>query len=211
MRLYPQLSAPRARTIAGDVVTLILIAFFAWAGMKVHDTVTSLNVISRGVQDAGSSVQTGFSDVAGAVSGIPIVGGALSDSLKGTGGATGGNVAAAGRAGEAAVRDTASVLGWVTFGLPTLVLLAFFIPLRGLQIRRLTNAHRALGASVGPERRRLLAMRAAFGLPWGDLRPFTTDPIGDLEAGRLDPLVAALYADAGLRPPALLPAGTEAG
>ena len=40
---------------------------------------------------------------------------------------------------------------------------------------------------VGVERgdQRLLAMRAAFGMDWGDLRPFTKDPIGDLEAGRL--------------------------
>ena len=44
--------------------------------------------------------------------------------------------------------------------------------------------------------------RAALGMPWEDLRPYTRDPIGDLEAGRLEPLLAALYADGGLRPPA---------
>ncbi len=151
-------------------------------------------------------MQTGFKDVAGAVSGIPIVGGSLSDSLGTAGQATGGNVVAAGRQGETAVNDTARVLGWVTFALPTLVLLAFFIPLRARQMRGLTAARRALHAVVGPERHRLLAMRAAFGLSWLDLKPYIDDPIGDLEAGRLDPLVAALYAEAGLRPPAGQPA-----
>jgi len=202
MHFYPQLSGPRTRTIAADLVVVLLIALFAWSGMKVHDTVTDLNSISRGVQDAGTSVQDGFKNVAGAVSGIPIVGGSLSDSLGSAGQATGGNVVAAGRQGETAVNDTARVLGWVTFALPTLVLLAFFIPLRARQIRGLTAARRALHAVVGPERRRLLAMRAAFGLSWLDLKAHSTDPIGDLEAGRLDPLVAALYAEAGLRPPA---------
>ncbi len=120
------------------------------------------------------------------MSGIPIVGGSLRDSLGNAGQATGGNVVAAGRQGETAVNDTARVLGWVTFALPTLVLLAFFIPLRARQIRGLTAARRALHAVVGPERRRLLAMRAAFGLSWLDLRPYSADPIGDLEAGRLD-------------------------
>ena len=201
MRLYPTLPSDRTRTIAGDIIVVALIALFAWSGIKVHDTVSGLTSITTGVRDAGTSVQSGFADVAGAVDGIPIVGGALADSLKTTGGATGGNVISAADAGETAVNDTATILGWVTFALPTLVLMAFFIPLRGRQIRRLTNAHHALGGPVSAERRRLLAMRAAFGMDWGDLRPFTKDPLGDLEAGRLEPLIAALYADAGLAPP----------
>ena len=38
-------------------------------------------------------------------------------------------------------------------------------------------------------------------MPWANLRPFTRDPIGDLEARNYEPLLAALYADAGLGPP----------
>lgn len=202
MRFYPQLSGPRARTIALDAAAVLLIAVFAWSGIKVHDTVIELNALSRGVTDAGQAVNGGFDRAADAVGDVPLVGGALRDGLRGAGGATGGNVAAAGRAGESAVSDTARLLGWVTFGLPTLVLLAFYLPLRAIQVRRLSRAHQMLGGPVSDERRRLLAMRAAFGLSWSDLASFTQDPIGDLEAGRLDPLVAALYADAGMRPPA---------
>ena len=77
------------------------------------------------------------------------------------------------RAGETAVNDTANVLGLAILGLPTLVLLAFFVPLGGLQIRRLTLGAQAL----------------------------SRDPIGDLEAHNYEPLLAALYADAGIRPP----------
>ncbi|MFN8132202.1 MAG: hypothetical protein U0R70_11705 [Solirubrobacteraceae bacterium] len=202
MRFYPQLSGPRARTIALDAAAVLLIAVFAWSGIKVHDTVIELNALSRGVTDAGQAVNGGFDRAADAVGDVPLVGGALRDGLRGAGGATGGNVAAAGRAGESAVSDTARLLGWVTFGLPTLVLLAFYLPLRAIQVRRLSRAHQMLGGPVSDERRRLLAMRAAFGLSWSDLASYTQDPIGDLEAGRLDPLVAALYADAGMRPPA---------
>lgn len=203
MRLYPQLPLSRSRTIIGDVVVVTLVVLFAWSGMKVHDTVSDLKSITGGVRDAGTSVQDGFARAAGAVAAIPIVGGVLSESLQETGGATGGSVVQAADEGEQAVNDTANVLGWVTFALPTLVLVAFFVPLRGRQIIRLTRAHQMLAAAPpGPERRRLLAMRAAFGMPWEDLRPYTRDPIGDLEAGRLEPLLAALYADGGLRPPA---------
>lgn len=202
MRLYPQLPLFRTRTIVGDVAVVALLVLFAWSGMKVHDTVSDLRSITGGVRDAGTSVQDGFTRAAGAVSAIPIVGGVLSDSLEDTGGATGGSVVQAADQGEEAVSDTATVLGWVTFALPALVLLAFFVPLRGRQIIRLTRAHQMLASRPpSPERRRLLAMRAAFGMPWEDLRPYTRDPIGDLEAGRLEPLLTALYADGGLLPP----------
>ncbi len=201
MRLYPELSGPRARTILFDVGVLVLILLFAWTGKQVHDTVIEINSLSRGVIDAGSSVQNGFDNAAGAIDGVPVVGGSLAEGLRSAGEGSGGNVAAAGEAGEEAVSDTANVLGLAIFGLPTLVLLAFFVPLRGLQIRRLTMGAQALGAAPSAERRRLLAQRAAFGLPWADLRPFTRDPLGDLEAGHYEPLLAALYADAGLSPP----------
>ena len=205
MHLYPQLPRPRNVTIAKDVAAVLLIVLFAWAGLKVHGTVTDLNTISRGVQDAGTSVQTGFADVASAVSSVPLVGGQLQEGLAKAGGATGGNVVEAGKAGEQAVDDTARILGWVTFLLPTLTLLVVIVPRRIRQVRRLTDAQRVLAPVVGAERHRLLAMRAAFGMEWADLEPFAPDPLADLEAGRHDGLVAALYADAGLRPPALAP------
>lgn len=54
-----------------------------------------------------------------------------------------------------------------------------------------------------PERARLLAMRAAFGLPFRELLPYTKDPFGDLAEGRYDALVRAALADVGLEPKAL--------
>jgi hypothetical protein len=41
-------------------------------------------------------------------------------------------------------------------------------------------------------------MRAAFGLPFRELMPYTRDPFGDLAEGRYDALVAAALADVGL-------------
>jgi hypothetical protein len=43
-------------------------------------------------------------------------------------------------------------------------------------------------------------MRAAFGLPYGQLLRYTEDPIGDLAADRYEPLVEAVLEDAGLKP-----------
>ena len=61
-------------------------------------------------------------------------------------------------------------------------------------------AERLLFDTGDPERRRLLAMRAALSLPLEALAPYTKDPIGDLQHGRYDQLLLALRSDAGLGP-----------
>jgi hypothetical protein len=77
------------------------------------------------------------------------------------------------------------------------------VPPRLRQIRRLTAVDRLLAVpddGLTGERRRLLAMRAAFSLPYPTLARHTSDPFGDLVAERYDSLVAAALEDAGLRP-----------
>src|SRR5215211_2636570 len=46
---------------------------------------------------------------------------------------------------------------------------------------------------------RLVAMRAAFSLPYGTLLAYTEDPLGDLRRERYDALLAAAFEEAGLR------------
>jgi hypothetical protein len=54
--------------------------------------------------------------------------------------------------------------------------------------------------ATDPEHAKLLAMRAAFGLPFRELLDYTADPFADLAAGRYDALALAALADVGLRP-----------
>ena len=202
MRYYPQVPARRTRAILADVVVVLLIVLFAWLGLKVHSTVDQLAALGRGVQDAGRSVQSGFQDAGSVVGSVPLVGGQLKSALNNAGAQTGGNATALGREGEVAVNDAARLLGWVTFGLPTLLVLLWAIPRRVIRVRRMNAAIKLLGAAETPERRRLLAMRAAFDLSFGTLLSYTEDPIGDLAEGRYEPLIRAVFEDVGLRPPA---------
>jgi hypothetical protein len=99
-----------------------------------------------------------------------------------------------GRRGENDVHHLANVLGSLFFALPTLALFVWYWPRRMDQIRTLTAASRVLeGANA-----RLVAMRAAFSLPYGQLLVYTRDPLGDLAAERYEPLVAAALEDAAL-------------
>lgn len=201
MRYYPELPAQRNRAILGDVVVVALVVFFAWLGLTVNDTFDDVAALGRGVEQAGNSVQGGFEDAGGLVEDVPIVGGPLDDAFTEVGAQTGGNTAELGAQGESAIEDTARLLGWVTFALPTLMVLLWAVPRRVLRVRRLTNAGRILGDALNPERRRLLAMRAAFGLPYDKLLAHTPDPIGALADGEYEPLLRALFEDAGMRAP----------
>lgn len=199
MRFYPALPAQRVRTVFRDLAVLLLLFLFAWLGLKVHNAVDQLAVLGTGVEDAGTEIQGGFETAAEAVHGVPIVGGDLADGLRDAGRVSGGELAERGQAGRESVHQLANLLGFVTFLIPALLVLSLTLPDRISQIRGLTAAERVLGGALDPDRRRLLAMRAAFSLPYGELVRYTRDPFGDLAAGRYDALIAAALEEAGLR------------
>ena len=199
MRLYPTVPLRRANAAARDAGALVAVLFFAAIGLWVFHAVDSLQILGRGVHDAGTAVQTGFTTAADKVGHIPLAGGPIADGLRSAGQATGGNVADAGTRGEQRVRRLAILLGLLTFLLPAGVLLSNYLPRRLAQIRVLNDAARVLVGSDDPERERLIAMRAAFSLPYAQLLEYTRDPLGDLAAGRHDALVQAIADEAGLR------------
>jgi len=221
MRSYPTLARLRSRTLAGDVAVVLLVVLFAWLGIKVHDGVAELAGLGRGLQDAGTAVQTtsrgaagsirdGFNGAADALEGTPVVGGGLAGALRDAGGATAGplqregdasarRLIAAGRDGEARAYRTANLLGWLTFLVPSLLLLGLWLPQRVRQARELGAADRVLRGAGDPARAAELARRAAYGLPYATLLRHTPDPIGDLVAGRHEALLTALGEDAGLK------------
>ena len=202
MRLYPTVRPQLLATILRDALVLALLLLFAWLAMAVHDAVDELAVLGRGVHDAGAAVQGGFERAAEAVDGAPAIGDDLAGGLRDAGRGSGGEVAELGRRGEERVHRLADLLGLFVFVVPALLLLLQFLPRRVAQIRALTAAERVLAEPGSVERRRLVAMRAAFSLPYGELVRHTLDPLGDLEAERYDALVAAALEDAGLRPTA---------
>jgi hypothetical protein len=200
LKLYPDVPRRRTRSVATDVALVATVIAFALLGNWVHDSVDELAGLGQGVQDAGTAVRDGFGSAAGAVEDTPLVGDDVADGLRDAGGTTGGETIEAGRRGEESAHDLANLLGWLTFLIPTGLVLHRFLPGRVREVRTLTHARQVLTAgSDEPERRRLLAMRAAFALPYGQLLRHTRDPLGDLEAGRYDALVRAALEDAGLR------------
>jgi hypothetical protein len=201
MRIYPDTPNERGRAVARDALTLLTLFVLAWLALKVHNAVDELAVLGTGVRDTGTAVEDGFGAAADAVSDLPVVGGEVGDALRDAGSGTGGEVADAGREGEERVHDLANLLGVLFFAIPASILLITTLPGRIRQVRELNAAQRLLAEPASEERRRLIAMRAAFSLPARDLARHTRDPIGDLATGRYEALIQAAYAAEGLAPP----------
>ena len=201
MRFYSDILARRSAAILSDALVLLLLVLLAWLGWRVHDAVAELASVPRGVSDAGGSIRRGFESAGDAVGGVPVVGEPLSGALRDAGEGAGGEIAETGRQGEEDVHDLANILGVLFFLLPAVAVLSRYLPDRIADVRRLTAAARAVGPALTPEREHTLALRAAYGLPYERLARYTRDPLGDLESGRYDGLVAAALDDAGVRPP----------
>ena len=197
MRFYPGAPPRFANRLVSDVLVVVAIILLALLGLKVRDSVNRLVVVPQGVRETGSAVQSGFQDAGDAVDGVPIVGGELSDAFESAGEGSGGRVEALGQEGVDRVHRLADLVGLIVFGL-RLRLLVWYLPPRLALVRRLTAASQVLDDQTSPERRRLIAMRAAFALPYETLLRYTPDPLGDLEAERYDGLIAAVLNDSGL-------------
>jgi hypothetical protein len=201
VRFYPDIPRSRAVAMLGDLLVLVLLVLLAWLGLRVHDAVADLASVPRAVGDTGGAIQRGFDGAADAIGGAPVVGGPLSGALRDAGAGAGGQIQDTATSGEQDVIRLANLLGLLVFLLPAVAVLARHVPERIADVRRLTAAARAIGPALTTERERTLAMRAAYGLPYERLARYSRDPLGDLEAGRYDGLVAAALDDAGLRPP----------
>lgn len=200
MKLYPDVRARLAGTIARDVAVVLLVALFAWFGYQTYQAVDALTVLGSGVREAGTSLEQSFTSAADAIHGVPIVGPRLATALQSTGTGTGGRLVVLGQQGIDKVHRLALTMGLVMAALPIVLLLAFVLPGRLRQIRALTASSVVLKSPDDVGRRRMVAMRAAFGLPYGTLLAYTRDPLGDLLEGRYERLVDAALDDAGLRP-----------
>lgn len=200
MTLYPTEPRQRRSTVVRDVLVTLALLLLAWLGRRVYVLVDDLRAVTDAVQDAGSSVQSGFGSAAELVAGTPVVGDDIAGALEAAGAASGGNVIELALTGDTAIHRLALVLGILTFLIPAAIVLVLYVPVRIAQVRRLRAALLVYRDEHDPERRRLLALRAALSLPVDDLVAFTRDPIGDLIRGDHDALVTALLADSGLAP-----------
>ena len=193
MTFYAQVAAHRTRQIVGDVVVVVLLVLALVLALEVRQAVLSLGAAGEQLVSAGTRLEGAFDDAAGAAGDIPLVGDTVAGGLR-PGAEAGAGVAAAGQAQVDAVEAVANWTAVVIVGLPAVLLLLIWLPLR-LRLARRAAMALAL-ADSGQED--LLALRALTRLSPQRLADVCHDVAGDPAAAwrRGDPeLIRVLSAE----------------
>ena len=148
----PDFKTIRARLSTGDYLVAAAILLFAMFGIALHSSVSGLGEMATGIKDTGTAIESSgrataaeirssVGRAADAVGSLPIVGGSVKDAVRETANRSAAAVeretrtngrllVESGRQGEEDVRRTALLVGWLAFLMPTILLLAQWVPQR---------------------------------------------------------------------------------
>ena len=200
MKLYADTPARRTRQLLSDVLMLLWIGLWVYAGRQVHDTVEQLRAPADSITSAGKSVNgalTGAGDQAGQ---LPLVGDQLKTWLTQAAG-SGTTLEQAGSSMADTVDTLALGLGIAMALVPIVLVLVVWLYVRVRFVRNATQSQRFIDAGEDLD---LFALRAMATQPMRALARVSDDPAGAWR--RQEPEVIRELAllelrDQGLRPP----------
>src|SRR5436305_5125724 len=198
--LYPDLARARLGYVVADLAAVLWVAAWLYAGDLVYHAVMTLSTLANGVIAAGQQVNDAVSHVQHAVGSLPLVGPALSGDLNPLHGVPHA-VVTTGYQGLQAIHHLALLLGVVVAGVPLLVVVLIYFPLRRRKargFRSLARIVRQPGANAVAATMQVLAARALYTLPYDRLLRYSRDPIGEWREGRYYNLARAAMAEEGL-------------
>lgn len=173
------------RIVGIDFLVIAWVLLCLMLGVGATKRINHIGALGDGLVSAGDSV----SGVGGAIAGLedtPLVGGAfgaVADKIDALGGAT----AQQGRNGKEAIWKAALGIGILITLLPTLPLLAIWIPIR-VSIERERASLRASLKANEPGVWEFLALQAVDDMSFKDLRKISADPWEDIRQGRYEAL-----------------------
>jgi hypothetical protein len=207
MQVWSERGGPRVREVAADIATLVWLAIWISFGVRLFDALVQLAGAGRFVSESGTGLNDVGERVAGALSGVPLIGeGAASGVREGFSAAAeplirfGGDL-------ERLLTIIAALLGLLLVAVAVVPWLNRYLPWRIATWRRLNAGARVIRrrrftqSNPIPRRdvERILASRALHRLEYDELLEFTPDPFGDWLAGRHAPLAGAELDRVGLR------------
>lgn len=200
MKLYAATPFHLLRQLLGDVLLLLWIAFWVWAGITVHDVTMELAGPGRQVAESATGLSGAMTDASGALAELPVVGEAARAPFDEAARAA-DRLAQAGRDQVASVERLALLLGVTVAAIAILLACLFHLPRRLEFVRRATAGARFVDANEDLD---LFALRALSHQPLHVLARISDDPAGAWR--RRDPdvvrrLAALELRDSGLSVP----------
>ncbi len=202
---YAETPLRRSRQIVADVVAVLALLVCYWIGTGVHDLTAELAAPGRSLESGGAALAERMTEAGAAASEVPLVGDSLQEPFDQASQA-GRSIEDAGVRQQEVVQTLALALGWVTGGVPALVVLALWLPRRLRFARRAAYARRLMQGGAGLD---VFAFRALAGQPIAELARLRTDPAAGWR--NRDPETIEALAALELRGLGLRPGGSRAG
>lgn len=188
----------RARQVVGDLLVVAVLVLAGWIAVQVHDAVEALAAPGDQLAAAGAGLRDNLIEAGDVAGDLPLVGEQLQAAIAQAGEAA-ASVEDSGRRQADAARSAADWIGWAVFLLPSLALLAAWLP-RRLAYALIAGRTRRLAASV--EGADLLALRALTRQPLRRLQSVSRAPAQEWrrgDAGTIALLARLELDDLGLR------------
>jgi hypothetical protein len=193
MKLYAELAPRRTGQVAGDLLLVLWVLVWSWAGSEVNDGVSALGGVGAQVEDGGRSLAGHLGDAGEAASEVPLVGGQLRAPFDRAGGAAQA-IADAGRSQQEVAQQLGLLLGLAVALVPITLVAVLWLPRRIGFARRAGAARDYIAAGGDLD---LFALRAITGQPVCRLAAVSDDPLADWRRG--DGEVVRRLADLELR------------
>ena len=200
MKLYADTPGHRLRQLLADLLLVLWIGCWAWAGSTVHDVTMELAGPGRQVTESATGLSGAMSDASGAVAELPVVGEAARAPFDEAAGAA-DRLAEAGRQQVASVERLALLLGVTVAAIPILLACLMHLPRRAGFVRQATAGARFVDSADDLD---LFALRALAHQPLHVLARISEDPAGAWRRGDrqvTDRLAELELRSAGLRLP----------
>ncbi|MBB5869270.1 hypothetical protein F4553_002649 [Allocatelliglobosispora scoriae] len=195
MRIYAERKRRLTRQLIADATAIAWSVLWIWVAITVYGVVKALAAPGKKLESAGVSLAADLAEAQSKAQGIPLVGESVGKPF-GSAANAAETIAEAGRTQQSAVGDLATVLAVLTAGVPILLALALWIPLRLTWIRAASIAAKLRKYEGGSE---LLALRALATAPlrrlaeldsnvvagWRNGDPQAVEDLAALELGRL--------------------------
>lgn len=193
MVLYSDYPAARTRQIIADVVAVVVAVLVITVAVTVAAAIRALGGFGRDLEAAGLDFQSGLTDAAETLGGIPLIGGGIRGPFDLAADA-GASVAEAGRQQQAFVELVATTTGWLIALLPLVLLtLVWLVP----RIRFAVRSRRLRDMIAAGMTADTLAVRALSGAPLRELVAVHPDPAAAWRTN--DPVLVRRLAEVELR------------
>jgi hypothetical protein len=205
MLLYAQTPGRRAAQIVADLLLLVWILAWAWAGTVVHDATLELAGPSRQLTESATGLSGSMQDAGGTLGDLPVIGDEARAPFD-QASAAADRIAESGRDQVRAVERLALWLGAVAAAVPILLGCLLHLPRRIRFARHATAGARFVDAGEDLD---LFALRALAHQPMHVLARVSDDPAGAWRRG--DPEVTGRLAELELHAVGLSMPPTPAG